>query len=102
VTGFFAVMMLAAVAQASPPVLTIHDMAFVPPPGPLVAGETLLVRNDDLFQHSATVKGVFDLDLKPGKSGSVVLGRAGTFEVTCRYHPTMKTRLVVQPAPRKH
>ena len=101
-TGLFATLLLAVTAHASPPVLAIHDMAFVVPAQPLTAGETLLVRNGDLFQHSATVKGVFDLDLKPGKSGSVVLSRAGVYEVICRYHPTMKARLVVQPAPRTH
>jgi plastocyanin len=89
---------MALAAASPPPVLAIYDMAFVVPARPLTAGKTLLVRNDDVFQHSATVKGVFDLDLKPGQSGSVVLSRAGTYEVTCRYHPTMKAKLVVRPA----
>jgi len=97
----------AAGAHAAPapqPVLVIRDMTFVAPGQPLTAGETLRVRNDDVFLHSATVKGEFSLDLKPGKSGRVVLKHAGMFEVTCRFHPTMKAKLSVQPAPahRKH
>ena len=100
-TGFFAAMALAVAASAAPPVLSIHDMAFVAPAQKLTAGETLLVRNDDVFQHSATVKGVFDLDLKPGQGGRVTLPAAGTYQVTCRYHPTMKAQLVVLPAHRK-
>lgn len=105
-TGVFAALALAAAAQAAPPagpvpVLSIHDMAFVVPAQPLTAGETVLVRNDDVFQHSATLKGAFDLDLKPGQSGRVVLPGAGAYVVICRYHPTMKAKLIVQPV-RKH
>jgi len=100
VIGLFTAMALAAAAQAAPPVLAIRDMAFVVPAEPLRAGETVLVRNDDIFQHSATVKGAFDLDLKPGHSGRVVLPAAGDYQVICRYHPTMKAKLVVQPRKR--
>jgi plastocyanin len=100
VTGLFAAFLLAVAAQAAPPILVIHDMAFVVPGQPLTAGETLLVRNDDIFQHSVTVKGAFDLDLKPGQSERVVLPAAGHYQVTCRYHPTMKANLVVQPRKR--
>jgi len=98
-------LLVAAGAHAAPaaqPVLVIKDMAFVAPSQSLIAGKPLLVRNDDAFLHSATVKGEFSLDLKPGQSGSVVPDHAGTFEVTCRFHPTMKTKLVVQPAPVHH
>jgi plastocyanin len=76
----------------------IRDMAFQPPSAELKAGDTLVFDNADSFRHTATAKGEFDLDLKPGESRRVVLKRAGTYEVTCRYHPTMTIRLPVKPA----
>jgi plastocyanin len=77
----------------------IRDMAFQPPSVELKAGDTLVFSNADSFRHTATAKGEFDLDLKPGQSRSVVLKHDGTYEVTCRYHPTMTIRLPVKPAP---
>lgn len=78
--------------------VSIRDMAFQPPSADLRAGDTLVFSNADSFRHTATAKGEFDLDLKPGQSRSVVLRHDGTYEVTCRYHPTMTIRLPVKPA----
>ena len=77
----------------------IRDMVFQPPSADLKAGDTLVFTNADSFRHTATAKREFDLDLKPGQSRSVVLKHDGTYEVTCRYHPTMTIRLPVKPAP---
>ena len=74
----------------------IRDMAFQSPSAGLTAGDTLVFTNADSFRHTATAKGEFDLDLKPGESRSVVLKHSGTYEVTCRYHPTMTIRLTVK------
>jgi plastocyanin len=71
-------------------------MAFGAAPAGLKVGQTLSFKNDDVFQHKATAKGDFDLDLKPGQSGSVVLKHAGTIQVMCRYHPTMMLTVVVR------
>ena len=49
-----------------------------------------------MFQHSATDKGVFDLDIGAGKKAAVGLTRAGTFPFVCKYHPGMKGGLRVQ------
>lgn len=76
----------------------IRDMVFQPPSAVLKAGDTVVFTNADSFRHTATAKGEFDLDLKPGESRSVVLKHDGTYEVTCRYHPTMTIRLPVKPA----
>ncbi|GGF04442.1 hypothetical protein GCM10011611_07310 [Aliidongia dinghuensis] len=89
-----------AIAKAGePPTVVMQNLAFGPAPADLKVGETLVFRNDDSFRHTATARGDFDLDLKPGHSGSVVLKRAGTIQVTCRYHPTMKLTLTVAPLP---
>jgi plastocyanin len=80
---------------ADRPPVVIQNMAFGAAPTGLKVGQTLLFKNDDAFEHTATAKGDFDLDLKPGQSGSVVLKHAGTIQVVCRYHPTMRLTLVV-------
>ena len=89
---------LPAGARTSQTTVLIRDMVFQPPSSPLSAGDTVVFSNADSFRHTATAKGEFDLDLKPGESRSVVLKHAGTYEVTCRYHPTMTIRLPVKPA----
>jgi len=94
-----AMLVTSADARASGAIVVIHDMAFSRPSAALTSGDTLTFTNSDSFQHTATVPGEFDLVLKPGQSQGVVLNHAGTFEVTCRYHPTMKLKIVVQPAP---
>jgi len=39
--------------------------------------------------------GNFDLNLAPAEQGQTVLRKAGTFNVYCRFHPTMTMRLAV-------
>jgi plastocyanin len=90
-------------AQAAPTaVLTMGKMAYGAPPAGLAVGQRLTFRNEDLFEHTATSPGDFDLDLKPGERGSVVLKRPGVYAVFCRFHPTMQVRLIVRPAPETH
>ena len=52
--------------------------------------------NHDMFIHSATTKD-FDVVLKPGASGAVVLLQPGTINYICRYHPGMKGQIVIKP-----
>ena len=60
------------------------------------AGDTLEWVNRDIFRHSATGKG-FDLDLKPGAKGRLVLKGAGIVPYYCRYHPSMKAQFTIEP-----
>jgi plastocyanin len=61
-----------------------------------MVGDTLVWRNADILQHSATARnGAFDVDLPPGASGTVTLKSPGAIDVYCRYHPTMTIRLTV-------
>jgi plastocyanin len=51
--------------------------------------------NRDVFRHSATAKGHFDVDLPPGAQRRMLLTRAGVFSFACKYHPGMKGVLKV-------
>ena len=82
-------------ANAAQYVVAMSNMKFGPPPPHLKVGDTIVWRNGDMFRHTATAKGTFDVDLTPGKSGAVTLKAPGTLDVTCRFHPTMKLRLAV-------
>lgn len=86
---------LPAGANAVQYVVTMSNMKFGPAPAHLKVGDTIVWKNGDMFRHTATAKGVFDVDLPPGKSGTVTLRTPGALEVSCRFHPTMKLHLAV-------
>lgn len=86
-------------AAAAPHTYTIviDKMRFGPVPQQLHKGDIIIWDNRDMFQHSATDKGVFDLDIGSGKKTALRLTRAGTFPFVCKYHPGMKGVLKVAP-----
>jgi plastocyanin len=91
-------MAAAAAGQARKPaaVVVIDKLAFAGDPPGLHVGDIVEWANHDIFQHSVTGQG-FDLDLKPGADGRLVLTKAGTVPYVCRYHPGMKGRIVIAP-----
>jgi plastocyanin len=77
-------------------VIRLNKMKFGPVPKALRVGDTVVWVNDDFIRHTATARnGAFDLDLKPGAQGRVVLKTPGEIVFYCRYHPGMTGRLVV-------
>lgn len=83
-------------AEAARHVVVIQNMAFGPAPAHLDVGDTIVWQNKDIFRHSATARsGGFDVDLAPGKEGETTLKRVGEVDVFCRYHPTMRLKLMV-------
>ena len=91
---------LAARVEAQPQVhvIVIAGMKFGAVSEDVHVGDTVSFENHDLFRHTATAKdGSFDLDLPAGNEQRVVLDRAGTIDITCRFHPMMKAQLVVLP-----
>jgi plastocyanin len=58
-------------------------------------GDTIEWVNNDVFDHTATVKGQWDVQIPAGQKGRLVLKKAGTFAYFCRFHPNMKATLVV-------
>ena len=91
--------LVATPAGAKPAVHTatviVDKLAFGAIPANLRVGDSILWVNRDIFRHSATAKGHFDVDLPAGAHRKMLLTKAGTFPFTCRYHPGMKGVLKV-------
>jgi plastocyanin len=84
-------------AAAAPRTYTvvIDKMKFAPLPDVVHKGDIIIWDNRDMFRHSATDKGVFDIDLPAGKAVRMRVTKTGTFHVICKYHPGMKAVLKV-------
>lgn len=78
--------------------VAIDQLKFGSVPAQLKVGDTIQWTNRDLFRHSVTARNAaFDLDLPPGKSGTIVLRHAGVVRFFCKYHPGMTGVLTVKP-----
>lgn len=79
-------------AAAAPRIHTvvIDKMKFGPIPQNVSAGDTIVWNNRDIFRHTATAKGHFDVDLPAGKAVKMRVTASGTFPFLCKYHPGMK------------
>ncbi|MES2147337.1 MAG: hypothetical protein V4491_05740 [Pseudomonadota bacterium] len=77
--------------------VTVDKLAFGAIPANLRVGDSIVWANRDIFRHSATAAGHFDVDLPPGTRRRMVLRRAGAFTFMCKYHPGMKGMLKVSP-----
>jgi plastocyanin len=76
----------------------MKDVAFTPANITVHVGDRVAWTNGDIVAHTATSQqGGFDVNVPPGKRGSAVMGRPGSFDYICRYHPNMKGQIVVQP-----
>lgn len=76
-------------------VVNVDKLAFGVVPTNLRVGDSVIWANRDVFRHSATAKGHFDVDLPPGARRRMLLTKTGAFAFTCKYHPGMKGVLEV-------
>ena len=61
-------------------------------------GDTIRWDNKDFVAHTATATDKsFDVMLPPGKTGSTVVTKVGTFDYFCKFHPNMKGKVTVTP-----
>ena len=75
--------------------IMVDKLAFGAVPSNLRVGDTIVWVNRDLFRHSATAIGHFDVDLPFGSKRRLVLRKGGAFAFTCKFHPGMKAVLRV-------
>lgn len=90
-----AAVMSAAPARAATVQVAIEKLEFVPAAITVKVGDTIAWANNDRLNHTATVKGGWDVAIPAGQTGTLVLNTAGEFDYYCRYHPNMKGRLTV-------
>jgi plastocyanin len=70
----------------------------------VAAGTTVTFQNDDGFAHTATNgtdgtpadDAAFDEEVAAGASVTVTFDEAGTFDVTCKIHPSMNMTVTVE------
>lgn len=79
--------------------VTISKLAFTPAVVQARVGDTVVWRNQDVIDHTATVAGLWDVVIPAGKSARLVLDKPGDQTYYCRYHPNMTARLTVAAAP---
>src|SRR4051794_30403575 len=60
-------------------------------------GDTIEWANEDVVAHTATLKGSWDVNVLPRRSGRATMTAPGTFTYICRYHPNMRGEIVVEP-----
>ncbi len=82
-------------------VVTISNFAFSPTPLTVAVGTTVTWRNSDNAAHTATAdnSSAFQFDtggISPGATSAITFTQAGTFEYFCKFHTTMKGKVVVQ------
>ncbi|MBB3656559.1 plastocyanin [Rhizobium sp. BK650] len=87
--------LMGTAASAATIEVTIEQLTFKPAVVTARPGDTILWRNKDVMDHTATSKGNFDVVIPSGKSGSTVVKNSGSFDYDCRYHPNMKGRIEV-------
>ncbi|HET9355831.1 MAG TPA: hypothetical protein VFO42_06670 [Sphingomicrobium sp.] len=75
--------------------VVIDKMKFGTMPNGVRAGDVIIWQNRDMFRHSATANGKFDVDLPAGKTVRMRVSASGAFPLLCKYHPGMKAVLKV-------
>src|SRR5690606_14175240 len=74
----------------------IEDLAFVPANIEAAVGERIEWTNLDPFDHTATVKGGWDIVIPAGQVATRVVEAGDTVEYYCRYHPNMTGTIKVR------
>lgn len=84
-------------AQAETIQVTIDKLVFSPATVEAKVGDTIEWVNKDVFAHTATVKGGWEVMIPPKATASLTLKTAAAVDYFCRFHPNMKGRLDVTP-----
>ena len=88
---------LAVLPAAAATVVSQKGRTFRPAEISIPRGETVTFTNEDSYIHQVYVSGLFESDERaPGENVNQVFTAAGTFQVRCRIHPTMKLTVRVR------
>ena len=73
------------------------DVSFSPAEVTASVGDTLAWVNKDILDHTGTARsGAWDVAVEPGRTGTIVLKIAGTFDYYCKLHPNMVGKITVK------
>jgi plastocyanin len=78
--------------------VTIKDYTYQPAAITVPVGTTVKFTNQDSTPHTATAKGAGGFESGPidtGKTGAIMLEKAGTYQYYCVFHPFMKGTIKV-------
>ncbi|MBM2715173.1 cupredoxin family copper-binding protein [Mesorhizobium caraganae] len=81
--------------QAETIQVTIDKLVFSPATVEAKVGDTIKWVNKDVFAHTATVKGGWEVMIPPKATASLTLQKAEAVDYFCRFHPNMKGHLAV-------
>ncbi|MEJ5020043.1 cupredoxin domain-containing protein [Ochrobactrum vermis] len=84
-------------AEAKTIEITVEKLAFSPQNIEANVGDVIEWNNKDPMQHTATVKGGWDILLPPKKVTKQVLNSPEAVSYYCRFHPDMVGKLTVKP-----
>lgn len=85
-------------AQAATIDIVMQNLVVKPVEVTAKVGDTIRWDNKDFVAHTATATDKsFDVMLPPGKTGSTVVTKVGTFDYFCKFHPNMKGKVTVTP-----
>ena len=74
----------------------IENLAFVPADVEAAVGERIEWTNHDPFDHTATVKGGWDIVIPAGQVATRIVEAGDTVEYYCRFHPNMTGTIKVR------
>lgn len=88
---------LATRAAAATHTVTIRNRRFRPETITIKAGDTVVWENNDGLEHTATAKDKSwsTKSLPGGASGAITFPQKGTYAYICKWHPTMRGKVVV-------
>jgi plastocyanin len=93
----FLLLPASAMAAAGGHVIVQKGRAFRPAEIAIGRNEPLTFTNEDSFIHQIYVVGLFDSEEKgPGENLNETFPQAGTFQVRCHIHPTMRMTVHVR------
>lgn len=79
--------------------IVIDGAAFAPTDVTAHVGDSVVWTNKDVVDHTATAQhGEWRVVIKAGKTGTLVMKKAGSFDYYCEFHPTMTGHVMVKPA----
>lgn len=89
-----ALSMVSAPSRAETVTVVVDKLAFAPTEIEVKVGDTIEWVNNDIFDHTATVRGGWDVEIPAGARAWLKIERAEAVEFYCRYHPNMTGRIV--------